>query len=528
MPHFSDKLKSAVHKINGTSEHNVVCCHNLSTTNLAFTVDFFSGYLICPSIGFTSTEVGMGEYGEITIFAGDALTEEAIKECYSSDIYTPRSPEFKFKIKKQPLKKIIDDINEVAKGITSPSAEIKIDESSIQHSLQNGLRHFTLHTSYDEIALKYAFAYSKGQQPTLKTEINLDPVLHPLLETEVLNYVIQGDLDINEKNESPIKDSLIAKRDEYKVNNPKRRRSPFCKFLKSRQGEITIDKDLIEIGMFALQEYNKDRTSPDIHLLSSELTEVCRAHGSEYEQWIESTFTAVLGELHFRKYDDIGEYEDIPATRKAVVVDYISRKSVGESYNFGIGEVRASHTVKLDTKDAIIRNMHKIVGQKKMAAAKDDIELLICDFESKLQDAFKYDGDFHFARRAICQGLANCTTEDLSGLNEDFNMDDISQKTRTSIKHCLEKITFCEAPYFEAKIYDEVNLNKFKAALIPDDSPQTTTDRLKRHGIYEIHTYKANDEADRLKQFQKISEQGHHLKPESAPELVKSAMKPFV
>ncbi|CAH7412253.1 hypothetical protein VCHA53O466_50267 [Vibrio chagasii] len=505
MSAFLGKLHKASTASKQSHTEFISAVHNLTEDNLLFNHKWFNDQIVAPSMAVVS-EHGMSEFGAITLFAGENLAEKTMEECYSSDIYTPRSPDFSFEVDKVYLKAVVDELNDIASEIINKDPNCELSAHSIAHALSAGMRTFKRH-SMSEPAMKYAFAKHKGIEPEYTMKRNLDSGREVLLDTPIYELLKSGELNYSPDNESVVLEALQNGRSAFKAKNPDKRRTPFCKYFR-RNSNDSLLFGVVDQALMDLREYIETPEVLDTYGFSSKLTDIFFEYEDEYDEWMVSKMEPSLTKILLRVNDEYGEYKDLEATPEFTLEDFKARKDDGEGFCYGMGNVRASVSSLLGDMDAIWANKHLLVDDDEMKVVKNRLEGLAEKFEDELFEACNYDADWDSFQREMFQCLPSCTSDDLSGLDESFNLDELSDEAVESISELLNVLSLCETRYFEAKLYENVPLSDFKAAIVPDNSHKEVFKVLEESGITNIQTYKSGCEDSRLAVYTEMSQSG--------------------
>lgn len=210
---------------------------------------------------------------------------------------------------------------------------------------------------------------------------------------------------------------------------------------------------------------------------------------SQFADWLEKFDNSLpengvnVKERIFKGYNYNGDRRYAAAT-----LDNIVREMKGganeEGWNYGVSSLRAAATPKFRKFSEIKASRDKIIDSKSMESVKDQTRQA---YESLLDRLFqanpKYDaGD---AMLEVVQ------TRNINSLDREY---DLPPELKADIGLFIQKLKTLPTEYFEMKPQRAVNLDEFKGAIIPKDTPQAARDVLKKAGITDIHEYSTPEE----------------------------------
>ncbi len=175
----------------------------------------------------------------------------------------------------------------------------------------------------------------------------------------------------------------------------------------------------------------------------------------------------------------------------------------GESFNYGIGSLRAKFTPEFKTIEQIRKNKDRLMTKDDFEKVKNEID---DDFNKIADDlrAFSTRGkEFGFSDTVISI-MEDSATMGINRALKEYRFDDVSQETKQEMAEFLEKLRHLPTEYFEAKILRDVNLAEFSGAVIPDNASPKVRAELATRGI-DAREYKHGNEEDRKRVVDEFS-----------------------
>ncbi len=206
------------------------------------------------------------------------------------------------------------------------------------------------------------------------------------------------------------------------------------------------------------------------------------------------------------------------------VVKILKKDMVGgESFNYGVGSLRAKFTPKFKSIADIKKNEGRLVTPENFAAIKKEIDDEFFSIVEELRPRAGSGVSFGFADKVINVmedapkvGIAKALEEyDLDGLDDT----DIIE----SISDFLNKLKTLPTEYFEVLHARAVGLNEFDVAVVPDDTDEKAINALKRHGL-DVEKYQSGNDSDRKAVVKSVSEQRDIVFSRMSPEDRAAAM----
>ncbi len=155
-----------------------------------------------------------------------------------------------------------------------------------------------------------------------------------------------------------------------------------------------------------------------------------------------------------------------------------------EGWNYGVSSLRAAATPKFKKFSEIKDARDKIIDSKSMESVKDQTRQA---YESLLDRLFKVNPQYD-AGDAMLEVVQ---TRNINSLDREY---DLPPELKADISVFIQKLKTLPTEYFEMKPQRAVNLDEFRGAIIPKDTPQAARDVLKKAGITDIHEYSTPEE----------------------------------
>lgn len=193
----------------------------------------------------------------------------------------------------------------------------------------------------------------------------------------------------------------------------------------------------------------------------------------------------------------------------------------GESFNYGLGSIRAMHVMGLRSLKAIENESWRIV-------TNDEFEL---EKESLTEEFFELSGRYkpyksHVGMMGI-HDIVSSFLGDISRYNynrmwDEYGFEDEPNEDLKNYTFAfLNKVKNMKTEYFETKIMEGVPLSEFKAAIVPDNITKSSLSILKKAGIKDIQTYNRHEPEERKRLVANYAETNLFMPEEdSEPEQV--------
>ncbi|WP_210499611.1 hypothetical protein [Vibrio crassostreae] len=446
----------------------------------------------------TTKEVGMSNFGNITLIASKDLRARAVAEMYDCDIYSPRSPEFIYDVDSAYVVETVARLNAGIVDFTSKGVS-PIDSSAVQQMLRGGVK--VLNTHGTSTAMMLAYALESGLEIELEYESKIDSrweLLHDHTEIPSVISEISTSGEIfdwgNPEHKEHIVSAIKQARKEWQEFSGDDK-TPFDKYCVGARSRLTLSRAITPIVEFV--------TAPEAKLDTSSLNQKLLMFvfkNEDYTDWLGSNFGKSLMTSHIQKFNpETGESWEVVATPDNILSDYKERRGQGEGSFYGAGSLRAKLATNLNSEDLMARNAHRIISGDQFEKHKDSLNDLMFELCESLKEYSEYDLDNHGIAEEIALCLESYKERGIGSLTETFSDEVLSDDSAVEIyERFVEEITFAPTEYFEAKVYENIKFADFECAIVPDNISESLLEDLRCEGIERVVVYPHGDESQRL------------------------------
>lgn len=460
--------------------------HNLTASNLMHAKKM--GGIAVPSLAVTKGTKPLTGFGEITLLGDKTLADPkgyAKTKVFGADIYSPRYPGVEHQIDNKKLGALVKQL----RGWADKLGEGYLSESELARRGPEEMR--------TSLAVMAKFLEEQGVEPSVVMRSGLSPEREARLREfglgEYLGRTDAYDLRTDEGFErAAIAEHLAAVMDG--ANEVKRARyekwaqDPEVTdgWVRSAANEIAADGKLRKSP--TADRYQTLR-GMEAQIESAGLQKAFEEHTAKL------TAEVTKAERIFKGFSNSGDRKYVPHTLDNVVRILKDQLRGGESFNYGVGSLRAHYTPEFKSLDAIRKSKNKLVSETEFEAVKTEIN---ADFD-KLQETVGVSGD------RLTDVLADAAKLGLDRAAKDFGLTWTGEQ-KQALADFLNKLRDLPTAYFEAKVLRAVSPSEFKGAVVPHDTNAEALQFLKDSGVEDIRTYQRGDEADRAA---KIAEFDH-------------------
>lgn len=502
---FNQKLSDAIDK-------ELIAIHEIKPEGLLH-ADRMGG-LAVPSLGVVKKGNLSSGFGDITLIAPTTMIDPkgyAKPKVYGADIYSPRYPEIEYKFDTSELSKFNSELDEARTFFENPNHNISAD--NLEHRPHVRLMNDDL--------VKYKFLADNGipvekqfKTETVKsasTDLNYKTTnnfLGGLTQFDVVfdQIDLDGNFDtaslVNAIREAGIVDSVFETYINAVVDaqvlkkSGERKRAILEKFDEKAKREILYReienvKNLITGRLAKPAETETTRQVFDRSATAQMINDIIAQRNltSNLRKYVDNTINRTMTHERIRDgYTPAGK----PRYREHNldnIVKILKKDLVGgESFNYGLGSVRARYTPQLKSLDSIKNHADRLVSTKDFNDIKEQVNSVYSGLQSKIDDYGTFDGWDNFdnmLKDVPAMGLDRALSE--NGFKE--VPDDIKGEVAALLKVLAEMPT----EYFEAKIERAVKLNEFAGAVVPEDAEAAVIDALRKNGIEDIRFYNKTD-----------------------------------
>ena len=199
----------------------------------------------------------------------------------------------------------------------------------------------------------------------------------------------------------------------------------------------------------------------------------------------------------FKGYDYNGNRRYVEHSLAKVVGILKKELRGGESFNYGLGSVRAKFTPQFKSLEDIRNSKDKLLDSASFEKVKEEMDQDLFAIGELLEDHHDQSSKFGYLD-ILTNTLADSAKMGIPRALEENQFKDVPKETQEKIGEFLTKLRNMPTEYFEAKILRDVSLSEFSGAVVPKDTPQNVLDALAKHGIKDIKFYDGNDKNDRV------------------------------
>jgi hypothetical protein len=226
----------------------------------------------------------------------------------------------------------------------------------------------------------------------------------------------------------------------------------------------------------------------------------------DFKEWINDLPEREGWEIEekiFRGFTPAGSRKYQPHTLENVVK--IMKRNIrgGEGFNYGVGTVRSKVSPQFRSVAQIKKNRGKLTDPTSMEAVKNEASHQMGDLADAMEPHLKYkpsDGYFHLG--TFSEHLMEAAERGVRSLRDYYDEGAPFEK----VTEFLYKLKDLPTGYFEAKIPRAVQLEEFKAAIIPSDLDPKLKKVLEERGL-ELREYDRKDRLTRKETLQKQTEE---------------------
>ena len=470
---------------------DLMLTHNLTVENLLHAQRM--GGLAAPSLAVTRGENPLTGFGEITLVGSPEMADpkggSGIR-VFGADIYSPRYPS---------VERDIDRKAEVAltKRLKPMAEKLGVSTPGTQELQREGQRELERN-----IAVTATFLAEQGVEPEIVMRKGMDDARRARLESFGMGpFLEETDFYTLTDNADFVAAAVAERKDAYKDLG---KRDVLVQKLDTDEGfQRNVARDTArEIANAAKLD---KRPEADRYATQQALEKQVEQAGlaNQYQQFVADELTKLTkSERIFQGFTNSGNRRYIPHTLENVVKSLKKDLRGGESFNYGVGSLRAKFTPEFKTVKAIRSARDRLVSAEQFEKVKTEI-----------------DAEFNAVSEAIDPSLSSDTASAILGdaakkgvvrAAKDYGYD-ISDAAAQKAAKFLERLRNLPTAYFEAKIPRAVGLGEFAGAVVPSGIDPKALEALKSQGVTDIRTYERGNEADRaakLGEFQNLMFQG--------------------
>ena len=464
-------------------ERDLMVTHNLTAANLLHAVKM--GGIPVPSLAVTKKDTPLTGFGEITLIGDSNLADPkgyAGTKVYGADIYSPRYPSVTFEFTPNMRKRGDAALQE---GMAA-TGENYFDWSEVE---RDGPREVERRSSF-----LWKFLTDKGVTPDVRrTEVKPLP---PELAAFAAGKLDRFDLV---KDEAFIAAAWKMRRDFLLLRNEGNEAETDAE-LAEEKARVAERGKFYYANELAGQIENYRRDARDNGKVDSSATryalqkQVRDLNLSDELEVAAKTFVQDLApnERIFQGFTPSGNRKYVPHTLENVVKILKKELRGGESFNYGVGSLRAKFTPEFKSLAAIKKAKDRLVSAEQFEPVKKEVDDELAAIATDL--GLSLDQTIEVFEDAPKVGVEKAISRALTDYRSDAEATD---EVKLRVAQFLTRLRNLPTAYFEAKVLREVDLSEFKAAVVPEGTDPQVLAALTRAGITDVRTYAKGDEKDR-------------------------------
>ena len=482
----------------GESEYqrDLIVTHNISADGIMH-ADKMGG-LPLASVAVAKQSNPLTNFGEVTLIGSrHYIDPKGVNKAqvFGSDIYSPRYPRISYEYSAKNQKALFNRFEKSAKEIEDRA----FDYDFTQGLEDTGAKQAMLNSD----AVKYQFLkehnipYEKAYRDIPKS-VHAD---YPSIQKAIKAGISEEDISSIEsadKFEGLFREFI---KDYIKDIESRVSPSPLLKNVIVRAKQA-LDGDKYTVRTFAesrvkeglkLQESKKVLDQPET---LSNMRKVVSEHNDAFRDYVDSIVeTMPVKEKIWNGTDGYGRNKYVAHTIENVVKKLKKDLRGGESFNYGMPNVRAAVTPKFKSIADIQANKYRIVSKEEFETAKNALEKEGDLLADKLG----------VSTLDIYDVLWNAVDENTSKAFGYAGIKD-TQENRMAVDAFLNKLKALPTEYFEGKAKDITQFSNFAGAVVPDNLAKNAYDVLEKSGV-KIFTYDSTDPKSRIEAIKQATNQ---------------------
>ena len=482
----------------GESEYqrDLIVTHNISADGIMH-ADKMGG-LPLASVAVAKQSNPLTNFGEVTLIGSrNYIDPKGVNKAqvFGSDIYSPRYPRISYEYSAKNQKALFNRFEKSAK---------EIEDSAFDYDFTQGLEDTgAKQAMLNSDAVKHRFLkehnipYEKAYRDIPKS-VHAD---YPSIQKAIKAGISEEDISSIEsadKFEGLFREFI---KDYIKDIEGRVSPSPLLKNVIVRAKQA-LDGDKYAVRTFAesrvkeglkLQESKKVLDQPET---LSNMRKAVSEHNDAFRDYVDSIVeTMPVKEKIWNGTDGHGRNKYVAHTIENVVKKLKKDLRGGESFNYGMPNVRAAVTPKFKSIADIQANKHRIVSKEEFETARDALEKEGDSLANKLG----------VGTLDIYDVLWNAIDENTSKAFGYAGIKD-TQENRMAVDAFLNKLKALPTEYFEGKAKDITQFSNFAGAVVPDNLAKNAYDVLEKSGV-KIFTYDSTDPKSRIEAIKQATNQ---------------------
>lgn len=435
---------------------NMVVQHNLSVSNLLH-ADRMRG-LAVPSIAIANVDYPLDGFGDITLIGAPDMVDpkkDRSAKTFNADVYSPRYPTVRYKLNSKAMKAAWKKLEQASADLGHVLSG-EIDNGEVE---RNGMSAFR-----DSTAAQLQFLREQGSNVELP---QVEPKTDYTLLVPELSGMMVDSYSVNNLPEVRDAVNLAIHRTIEKVAAA----APDIDLADFRENFYDRDGSIRRSVIEQIRREIEDRRNPgvDKRLARYAVRDAIKGHEKEFAEWVENNFGDVIAEEKIVTETASGDLKLLPHTLDNVVKVMKAGLRDGENFNYGVGSIRSKVAKQFKSVKDIQANRDKLIPADAMDALKDEINE---EFVA-LAGVF---GQYENPGVSNSFGWLDIFSERLKEMADTGGRypygNNVPAEVIQAGRDFLEKLANMPTEYFEAKLQRAVGLDEFKAAVIPNDTPQ--------------------------------------------------------
>lgn len=482
----------------GDSEYqrDLIVTHNISADGIMHANKM--GGLPLASVAVAKQSNPLTNFGEVTLIGSrDYIDPKGVNKAqvFGSDIYSPRYPRVSYEYSAKDKNVLFNRFEKAAKEVGDGS----FDYYFTQGLEDTGARQAML----DSDAVKYQFLkeqnipYKKAHQDIPKS-VHAD---YPSIQKAIKAGISEEDISSIESADKF--EGLFREFIKDYIKDIEGRVSPSP----SLKNVIVRAKQALDGDKYAVRTFAESRVKEGLKLQESKkvldsvetlsnMRKAVSEHENAFRDYVDSIVETIpVKEKIWNGTDGHGRNKYVAHTIENVVKKLKKDLRGGESFNYGMPNVRAAVTPKLKSIADIQANKHRIVSKEEFEIAKNTL---------------KKEGDLLANKLGVStldiyDVLWNAVDENTSKAFGYAGIRD-TQENRMAVDTFLNKLKALPTEYFEGKAKDITQFSNFAGAVVPDNLAKNAYDVLEKSGV-KIFTYDSTDPKSRIEAIKQATNQ---------------------
>lgn len=482
----------------GDSEYqrDLIVTHNISADGIMHANKM--GGLPLASVAVAKQSNPLTNFGEVTLIGSrDYIDPKGVNKAqvFGSDIYSPRYPRVSYEYSAKDKNVLFNRFEKAAKEVGDGS----FDYYFTQGLEDTGARQAML----DSDAVKYQFLkeqnipYKKAHQDIPKS-VHAD---YPSIQKAIKAGISEEDISSIESADKF--EGLFREFIKDYIKDIEGRVSPSP----SLKNVIVRAKQALDGDKYAVRTFAESRVKEGLKLQESKkvldsvetlsnMRKAVSEHENAFRDYVDSIVETIpVKEKIWNGTDGHGRNKYVAHTIENVVKKLKKDLRGGESFNYGMPNVRAAVTPKFKSIADIQANKHRIVSKEEFEIAKNTL---------------KKEGDLLANKLGVStldiyDVLWNAVDENTSKAFGYAGIRD-TQENRMAVDTFLNKLKALPTEYFEGKAKDITQFSNFAGAVVPDNLAKNAYDVLEKSGV-KIFTYDSTDPKSRIEAIKQATNQ---------------------